>query len=162
PEFMKFSDYAPRLRGKPQAAEQSHGRLDADHDGKVSMDEYIRGGQRLLAAAPAGAAKPAPAPAPEAKPSPAEGNRPVAADGPIPSEQLTFFEAKIRPVLIEHCYKCHSATSEKIRGNFVLDTRAGIRKGGDLGEALIPGNLDESLLIQAIRYKDEDLQMPPK
>ena len=77
-------------------------------------------------------------------------------------QQLSFFEAKIRPVLIENCYKCHSATSDKIKANFVLDTREGLRKGGDLGVAVVPGNLEESLLIQAVRYKDDDLKMPPK
>ncbi len=83
-------------------------------------------------------------------------------DGPITPQQLAFFEAKIRPVLIENCYKCHAASADKIKANFVLDTREGIRKGGDLGVAVVPGNLEESLLIQAVRYKDDDLKMPPK
>ena len=60
------------------------------------------------------------------------------------------------------CYKCHSASSEKIKGGLLLDTREGIRKGGDTGAAVVPGNLEESVLIQAIRFQDDDLQMPPK
>ncbi|MBI3857633.1 MAG: DUF1549 domain-containing protein, partial [Planctomycetes bacterium] len=75
---------------------------------------------------------------------------------------LEFFEQKIRPVLVERCYSCHSATAEKLKGNLFLDTREGTLKGGDLGPSVVPGDLDRSLLIKAIRYVDEDLKMPPK
>ena len=85
-----------------------------------------------------------------------------AADRPVTPEQLAFFESKIRPVLVTSCYKCHSASSEKIKGGLLLDTREGIRKGGDTGAAVVPGNLEESVLVQAIRFQDDDLQMPPK
>ena len=85
-----------------------------------------------------------------------------AADRPVTPEQLAFFESKIRPVLVTSCYKCHSASSEKIKGGLLLDTREGIRKGGDTGAAVVPGNLEESVLIQAIRFQDDDIQMPPK
>jgi len=78
------------------------------------------------------------------------------------AEGLAFFEKKIRPVLVEHCYKCHSASSEKVKGELLLDTREGIRKGGESGHAVVPKNLDESLLIEAIRYGDKDFEMPPK
>src|SRR5262245_29556399 len=74
-----------------------------------------------------------------------------------------FFEKKIRPVLSEHCYKCHSAEAEKdkkLKGGLRLDTRDGMRKGGDSGPAIVPGKADESLLVQALRY-DGDLKMPP-
>jgi hypothetical protein len=64
-------------------------------------------------------------------------------------------------VLVSKCYDCHSAKSEKVKGNLLLDTRDGIRQGGDSGHAVVPGNLDESLLIAAIRYTDKDTQMPP-
>jgi Protein of unknown function (DUF1553)/Protein of unknown function (DUF1549)/Planctomycete cytochrome C len=77
-------------------------------------------------------------------------------------EQVAFFESKIRPVLAEQCYKCHSAKAEKIKGGLVLDSRAGVVKGGDTGAAIAPGDVDASLLIQAIRHLDEDLAMPPK
>ena len=76
-------------------------------------------------------------------------------------EQLSFFEQKIRPVLSEHCYKCHAQDSDKVRGGLLLDTRAALLKGGDTGPGLIPGDPDKSLLIKAVRYKDKDLQMPP-
>jgi hypothetical protein len=76
-------------------------------------------------------------------------------------EGIDFFEKKIRPVLIERCYECHSAGAKKVEGSLWLDTREGARKGGDLGAAIVPGDPDKSLLIQAIRYSD-DLQMTPK
>ncbi len=68
-----------------------------------------------------------------------------------------FFEAKIRPVLVEHCYKCHSAESKKIKGDLRLDVR---RAGPD--KIIQPGKPNESLIIEAIRYANSDLQMPPK
>ena len=73
-----------------------------------------------------------------------------------------FFEAKIRPVLATQCGKCHASTAEKLRGGLRLDSREGLRHGGDSGPAIVPGNPDESLLIRAIRYRDEELRMPPK
>jgi mono/diheme cytochrome c family protein len=72
-----------------------------------------------------------------------------------------FFEARIRPVLVEHCYRCHSAEAKKLRGGLRLDSRAGMLSGGDSGPAIAPGRPGESLLLRAIRYEDEDLQMPP-
>ena len=77
-------------------------------------------------------------------------------------EELAFFEKKIRPVLVQHCYQCHSADSEDVQGELLLDTREGIRKGGISGHAVVPGNPKESLLIEAIRYGDDALAMPPK
>jgi hypothetical protein len=76
------------------------------------------------------------------------------------AESLAFFEKKIRPVLVEHCYKCHSASSEKVKGGLLLDTRDGIRKGGESGHAVVPGDLKESLLISALKH--DDFEMPPK
>lgn len=76
--------------------------------------------------------------------------------------QLDFFENSIRPVLAEKCYACHSSKAEKLKGNLLLDSREGTRQGGDNGPAVVPGDLDKSLLIQAIRYRDSDTAMPPK
>jgi cytochrome c553 len=75
---------------------------------------------------------------------------------------LAFFENKIRPVLVDHCYKCHSHDAERVKGGLFLDSSAALLMGGDTGPALIPGQPNESLLITAISYKDEELQMPPK
>ncbi len=77
-------------------------------------------------------------------------------------EHLDFFEKKIRPALSEHCYKCHSATSKKLKASLYLDTRSGHLTGGDTGPAIVPGDPEKSLLIEVIRYKDTDMEMPPK
>jgi hypothetical protein len=82
----------------------------------------------------------------------------LAADG------LDFFEKKIRPVLVERCYKCHSAEAKgKLKGGLRLDLRAAIRLKGDSGVAgVVPGNPKTSQLLNAISYLDAELQMPPK
>ena len=72
-----------------------------------------------------------------------------------------FFEKQVRPILIERCYDCHSAEA-KIKGGLSLDTREGTLKGGDSGAVLAAGDPEKSLLIEAVRYKNHDLQMPPK
>ncbi|HSI10075.1 MAG: PSD1 and planctomycete cytochrome C domain-containing protein [Rariglobus sp.] len=81
---------------------------------------------------------------------------------PISAPDLEFFETKIRPVLADQCYRCHSSQSEKLRADLNLDTRASTLEGGESGPALVPGKPDDSLLIQAIRYGNPDLRMPPK
>jgi Protein of unknown function (DUF1553)/Protein of unknown function (DUF1549)/Planctomycete cytochrome C len=75
---------------------------------------------------------------------------------------IAFFEAKIRPVLVDRCYQCHSAGSEKVKGGLRVDHREGMVKGGDAGPSVVPGKPEESPLIEAIRYGDEALRMPPK
>ncbi len=75
---------------------------------------------------------------------------------------IEFFEQKIRPVLAERCYSCHSATAEKLKGGLLLDTKEGVLKGGDQGPVLVPGDPDRSLLIKGIRWTDDDFKMPPK
>ena len=75
---------------------------------------------------------------------------------------VEFFEKRIRPLLIERCYECHGAEAKKIKGGLRLDTREGLMKGGDTGPAIIPGDPEKSRLIEAVRYKNQDLQMPPK
>jgi cytochrome c553 len=80
----------------------------------------------------------------------------------ISAADLQFFETKIRPVLIDRCYQCHSHDADKIKGGLMLDTREGMLHGGDTGPAVSPGKPEDSLIIDAISYKDADLQMPPK
>src|SRR5436305_9864407 len=84
-----------------------------------------------------------------------------AADGVTP-EQREFFEQKVRPVLAEHCYRCHSARSRSPRGGLRLDSRDALRKGGDSGPAVVPGRPEASLLLKAVRYTDDGPRMPPK
>ncbi len=74
-------------------------------------------------------------------------------------ETIEFFEAHIRPVLVEHCYECHSAKATVVQGGLRLDTADGLRTGGDSGPAIVPQNPDESLLLAALRY--ESYEMPP-
>ncbi|HET6880073.1 MAG TPA: PSD1 and planctomycete cytochrome C domain-containing protein [Pirellulales bacterium] len=73
-----------------------------------------------------------------------------------------FFEKRIRPLLVEHCYECHSAGAKKLGGGLRLDDREGWLVGGESGKAIEPGKPDDSLLIQAVRYADNGVQMPPK
>jgi hypothetical protein len=73
---------------------------------------------------------------------------------------VEFFEKKIRPVLVTYCYKCHSSDSDKVKGGLLLDSREAARRGGESGEAVVPGKPDQSLLLSALRY--DDFQMPPK
>ena len=84
----------------------------------------------------------------------------MAAD--LPPEHVEFFENKIRPIFAEHCYKCHSFESGKSKAELRLDTRDALRQGGSTGPAIVPGDPEKSLLIEAVRHGNEDLQMPPK
>src|SRR5262249_3863562 len=87
----------------------------------------------------------------------------LAAAPPTGNQGVAYFESKVRPVLIKHCYSCHSEDARKarkLRGGLALDTRQGLRDGGDSGQAIVPGDSAKSLLIQALR-KDIK-QMPPK
>ena len=77
----------------------------------------------------------------------------------ISPDQVEFFESRIRPILAQDCYECHS-TATKQKGGLNLDHRAAWQAGGDSGPAIVPGNPNDSLLIQAIRHDDEDLAMP--
>jgi hypothetical protein len=70
-----------------------------------------------------------------------------------------FFESRIRPVLVKHCYECHSASSKTIEGGLQLDFRDGLRKGGESGPGLVPNLPDQSRILEALRY--DTLQMPP-
>lgn len=77
------------------------------------------------------------------------------------NQQRAFFEQKIRPVLIEHCYECHSRQAEQLKGGLLLDSQAGWQAGGDSGEAVIvAGDPNSSLLMQSVRHLD-GWEMPP-
>jgi hypothetical protein len=83
------------------------------------------------------------------------------ADKPATADQIAFFEKSIRPVLVKECYECHASTAKEIKGGLTLDTRDGIRTGGDTGPAIVPGSTSKSLLIKAIRHVDPERGMPP-
>lgn len=75
---------------------------------------------------------------------------------------IEFFERKVRPILVEHCYECHSTKADKAEGGLLLDSRDVLLRGGDSGPALVVGDPEKSLLIIAVRQTDKDLKMPPE
>lgn len=75
---------------------------------------------------------------------------------------LDFFEKKVRPILVQRCYECHSTESGKTRGSLAMDSKAALLQGGDNGPGLVAGDPEKSLIIEAIRYTNRDMQMPPK
>ncbi len=80
---------------------------------------------------------------------------------PEPTRQdLEFFESKVRPLLADHCYQCHSADAETLQAGIRVDHREGLIQGGDSGPAVVPGQPEESLLLEAVRY--ESFEMPPQ
>ncbi len=140
----------PRMRAAANTIEPMFRRLDADHDGFLSLSEYRKVFQRRPGGAPAAAL--------------ADANRsgPGARSRALTPEQERFFESKVRPVLATHCAKCHSSSAAKLKGGLRVDSREGLLHGGDSGPAIVPNRPDESLLVQAVRYRDDDLRMPPK
>ena len=148
-EFEKLLSNLPRIKENSKAADFLFNRLDENKDGSLSLDEFKK--IRELGPGPAGKGKFAPK---KEEPKPAVTEKPSA-------DQLAFFETKIRPVLASQCYPCHSEEGKKEKGNLRLDTRDGIRKGGDTGPAVVPGDPKRSLLLKAIRQTGE-LKMPPK
>lgn len=86
----------------------------------------------------------------------------LSAANSFPAADLAFFENKIRPVLADKCYKCHSVSSKKVKADLLLDTREAVLRGGDSGPAIVPGDPAKSLLIEVIHYKNPDMEMPPK
>jgi hypothetical protein len=88
-----------------------------------------------------------------------------AADAPEPKMDpagLEFFEKNIRPILTERCYECHSKEKGVSKGGLILDSRQGMLAGGDLGAAVVPGDLKKSLIVVAVHQADPDFSMPPR
>jgi len=77
----------------------------------------------------------------------ADAKIPAALTPSLSPADVTFFENKVRPVLIESCYKCHSHDADRLKGGLLLDTPQGILSGGDTGPAIVPGKPGDSLLI---------------
>ncbi|MEZ6068431.1 MAG: c-type cytochrome domain-containing protein [Planctomycetaceae bacterium] len=82
-----------------------------------------------------------------------------AAQVELSPEELRFFENRIRPALVQHCYECHSSQSQSLEGGLSVETRAGLREGGDSGPAVVPGDVAASPLIKAVKH--ETFEMPP-
>ena len=79
---------------------------------------------------------------------------------PISPEQVEFFETRVRPVLIERCFECHSSDAAEVKAGLLVESRRALLVGGESGPAIVPGEPEKSLLIASIRY--ESLEMPPK
>ena len=103
----------------------------------------------MVAAAPLRAAD-----APALPPTPA----------PLAKEAVDYFEARVRPVLIDRCYTCHDGAGTKpVKGGLSLSTREGVLRGGESGKpAIVPGDPAASPLIKAVKWTDEQLKMPPR
>lgn len=140
-EFRQLLRNGPRFKDNPKIIDLLFDRLDADGDGSLTLAEF----KNIVGT-----------------PRKKEPMEPVV-EKPATSEQIAFFEKKIRPVLIAECFKCHSTEKDsKVRGGLRLDTRDGLRAGGDSGAAIVPGNAGKSLLVKALRHVDDKLVMPPK
>jgi len=163
-ELGKLKESVPFFRSNPDALSQFFGRLDSDQDGKITLEEYRKVTTMRRQGNPQSnpAARPTEKPSSETKitvPEPVDAKP----SGAVMNEtrQAEFFEKSIRPVLVSQCYSCHSTDSKDIKGGLVLDTREGIRNGGDSGPAVVPKDIAASLLLTAIRHKD-GMAMPPK
>lgn len=77
------------------------------------------------------------------------------------ADPIALFDKTIRPLLERKCYECHSAKADEVKGNLRLDSLEGIFKGGDNGPAVIAGDVENSFLLRAMRYQEDDYQMPP-
>ncbi len=81
---------------------------------------------------------------------------------PDDAKGIEFFESKIRPILAQQCYACHSTAAGKAESGLLLDSRERMRAGGDRGPAVVPRDPKSSILLAAIAHTDDDLKMPPK
>lgn len=160
-EFAALKDRLPANRQSPETMDARFKQLDRDGNESLSQEEFLQMTGRNRESNP----EPQPAPAPQAptsiknEPDMREPMSDVSAtEDP---KGIEFFEKRIRPVLVKHCYECHSSESGKSKGGLVVDSRDGLLKGGDGGPAIVPGEPASSLLIQAIRYEDKNIAMPP-
>src|SRR5262245_2883253 len=135
-EFAKLMANNPRVKDNPKAADFLFNRLDSDGDGKLTLDEF----KKIADLAPKKDFPPK-KDFLQKKDFFRKKDQPAAAAAEKPTaDQLAFFEKRIRPVLVDQCYQCHSEEAKKEKGGLRLDTRDGIRAGGDNGPAIIPGD----------------------
>lgn len=83
------------------------------------------------------------------------------ADAVAAAEADALYEKSVRPLLESKCFECHSSRSSELKGNLKLDSPEGIFQGGDNGPAVVAGDVANSFLLRAIRYQEDDYQMPP-
>jgi hypothetical protein len=165
-EFIKIFNASPIGKGGEKTGNFLFNRLDTNSDGKLSLEEFKKiaeGGPGLkdkLGGKFGDKAK-GKFPFPK-KDAPKNDTPPVIANEKYTAEQINFFEKNIRPVLIKECYSCHSEEAKKEKGGLLVDTKIGLRKGGDSGPAVVPNDARRSLLLKAIKQTDENMKMPPK
>lgn len=142
-------DGTTKLEGRhPHLAERKIGTFFVVKQAVVELDDLVLTGSNAAATTPAAA----PAPQPKSASAPA---------GSTDVRGLGLFHDYVEPMLKQECFKCHSHEAQKAKGGLVLDSRNAMLKGGDLGPALKPGDTEGSLLLEALRYHNQDLQMPP-
>jgi len=150
----------PLQQDRTRAFEAMLARFDTNLDGKIDRGEYPRSTRRFRRVDRNGDGFLSlddlkPDDGAEAPATPATEQRPPT------EEEVEFFETRVRPVLAEACYSCHAETSPRIRARLKVDSLEGLLEGGVSGPALIPGDVDGSALIEAIRYEDLTYAMPP-
>ena len=146
-EFAQLKETVPFFKEHPLSISLVFWKFDANKDSKLSLEEF-----RTFVLSRAK----------EETPKKNQALPPAERTSSATAEDIAFFEKKIRPILADTCYECHSAESKNIKGGLLLDSKDGIKKGGDSGPAIIPGNVNDSLLLEAVRYGNTELQMPPQ
>jgi mono/diheme cytochrome c family protein len=76
-------------------------------------------------------------------------------------EAAMLFEKSVRPLFERKCFECHSSKADELKGKLKLETIEQVLKGGATGPAVIAGDVENSFLLRAIRYQEDDFQMPP-
>jgi mono/diheme cytochrome c family protein len=85
----------------------------------------------------------------------------LATTATLAAEEDRAFAESIRPLFERKCFECHSSKAEELKGNLRLETVEQVLKGGATGPAIVPGDTENSFLLRAIRYQEDDFQMPP-
>lgn len=130
--------------------------LDRDGDGRVTRQEFPRRGVLFRRLDRDGNGFLSPADFGE-EPAPAR----VAAPGPADPEGLALFESEVLPILKSACFDCHSESARRVRGELKVDSLAALLEGGVSGPAILPGDPEQSMLVEVVRYLDQDRAMPP-